>query len=200
LKNQALHDYGCLRYADGPYLSGLIKCPRKHYEILLRYFTVSAVVTCSFAAPSLSFAKSISFDMLNATPTISWQIREDIETNHKGKRTGTTIKSMMLDSEIRDGQLHYWIEMSIDSFKISKKGKRKEIGKRAIVKSLVSAELLSGDTENILSNLRAFGTESIIQNGDEYPMRMADTGGMMAGIMNTTQTEIKYQLESLGTA
>lgn len=143
-------------------------------------------------------AAGISFNMLSATPEGSWQLREDIETNHKGKRSGSTIKSSMLGSEMRDGKKHYWIEMAIDTFKISRKDKRKKTGKRAVIKSLIPAEMFSDDPANVLNNLRGFGVETIIQNGDEEPMRMADTSGMMAGMMQMTQAEMVFDFEPAG--
>ena len=161
-------------------------------------FTALLIATSSILTSTPANAKSISFDMLSATPSGSWQIREDIETNRKGKQTGTTIKSSMLGSEMRDGKKYYWIEMAIDSFKVGRKGKRKATGDQAIIKSLIAADLMQGDPANVMSNLRGFGTETIIQSGNEDPMRMADTSGMMAGIMQATQAEIKYDFEDQG--
>lgn len=139
-----------------------------------------------------------SYNLFKSTPSGSWQVREDIETNPKGKQTGTTIKSSMLGSEMRNGEKHHWIEMAIDSFKINRKGKRKKTGDRTIIKSLVPASKLKGDPANVLSNLRGFGVETIIQTGNEDPMRMGDSGGMMAGIMAATQAEIVFDFEVLG--
>jgi hypothetical protein len=143
-------------------------------------------------------AKGPSFNMLKVTPSGSWQLREEIVTNHKGKKTGTSIKSSMLGSEMRDGEKYYWIEMAIDSFKVRKNGKRKKSGDRAIIKSLIPASTLAGDPANVLSNLRGFGTEIIVQNGNEDPMRMSDSGGMLAGIMQATQAEIVFDFEDKG--
>ncbi|MFT5573131.1 MAG: hypothetical protein ACI9FR_002064 [Cryomorphaceae bacterium] len=143
-------------------------------------------------------AKGPSFNLLKATPTGSWQLREEIVTNHKGKRTGSSIRSSMLGSEMRDGEKYYWIEMAINSFKIKKNGKRKKTGDRAIVKSLIPAATLEGDPANVMSNLRGFGTEIIVQNGKEDPMRMSDSGGMLAGIMQVTQAEIVFDFEDQG--
>ena len=142
-------------------------------------------------------AKSVNFDLLGATPEGSWQIREDIQTYSKGRQNGTTIKSSMLGSEMRNGEKHYWLEMAIDSFKINKKGKRKNVGDRTLMKSLIAEQAFKGDPANVMGNLRGFGVEVIVQSGKEDPMRISGTGGMMAGVMAAMQTEIKYDFEQL---
>jgi len=143
-------------------------------------------------------AKAVDFKILSATPEGSWQVREHIETSAKGKKTGTTLRTSMLGSEMRNGAKHYWIEVAIDSFKISKKGKRKARGKRSVMKSLISESVLKGDPENILSNLGGFAVETIIQNGKDQPMRISDSGGMMSGLMKAFGTQMEYQYTDQG--
>lgn len=143
-------------------------------------------------------ANNISFDFLSSSPVGSWQVREQIDTNHKGKQTGSIIRTSMVGKEQRNGKAHFWIEVGMDTFKISKKGKRKATGKRMVVKSLVPESNLIGDPANVLNNLRAFGIEMIMQNGNDKPMRIKDTGGMMAGAMKMSNAEIKYEFEALG--
>lgn len=104
----------------------------------------------------------------------------------------------MVGSEERDGETHYWIEASIDSFKISKKGKRKNKGKRTIMKTLIPESLFKSDAENILGNLSAFGVETIIQTGKEQPMRMSNTGGMMASMMKAFGAQVTHDYSDQG--
>ena len=143
-------------------------------------------------------AQSVSFDIISASPIGSWQSREQIEINHKGKKTGTKVNTSMVGKEKRDGQLYYWVEMKIDTFKINKKGKRKPVGKTAIIKSLVPATAFKEDPENVVNNLRAFGLETIIQNGNEQPIRMTSSGGIMSSAMKIANVEIKHDYKELG--
>lgn len=150
------------------------------------------------ALPSHVSASEIDFSLLSSAPVGSWQLREEIQTNHKGKQTGSSMRTSMVGTEMRDGEKHYWIEMAMESFKVKKNGKRKKQGDRAIVKSLIPESLMTADPANVLNNLRGFGVETIIQNGNDDPMRMGDTDGMMAGMMKAFNTEIEYDFESLG--
>lgn len=146
----------------------------------------------------ISNAQAKPFDVLSASPIGSWQTRELIETNRKGKQTGTKIKTSMIGKEQRDGKLHYWIEMEIDSFKIRKSGKRKPTGKTSVIKSLIPESIFNDDPENVFGNLRAFGTETIIQNGNEKPMKISTTNGLIAGAMKMAKVEIKHDYTELG--
>jgi len=112
---------------------------------------------------STSTANEVKFDLLASFPEGSWQIREDSDTNHKGKQTLAVVKTSILAKEIRNGRTHYWTEMALDNFKVTKKGKR------LVIKSLIAEESLRGDPANILGNLRNFGEEIIIQNGQGRP-------------------------------
>jgi len=159
--------------------------------------TYTTLLCLLYTAPT--FAETVQFDLLKATPIGSWQLREDIETNHKGKLSGSKTRTSLLSSEVRNGEKHYWIEMVIESFKISKKGKRKKQGDPAIVKALVSASVLDGDPANVIGNLRGFGAETIIQTGDSDPIRLSNSGGVIQGVMSAAQIEIKHEFETLGT-
>jgi hypothetical protein len=147
---------------------------------------------------STAHADDIKFDMLAATPVGSWQVREEITTDHKGRKTGSIFRSSVVGTEVRDGEPHYWVEMEIESFKISKKGKRKPQGDTVIMKSLVSESTLTGDPANVLGNLRGFGVETIIQNGKEKPMRFTNSGGLVAGAMKAANVEIEYDFTAQG--
>jgi len=164
---------------------------------MLRFITILFTGLVLLLSGLDSQARSINFDLLAATPVGSWQVREDTETNHKGKQRVSRIRSSLVGSETRDGEKHFWVEMALESFKVKKNGKRKQEGDRVIIKSLIPASTFSADPENVMNNLRGFGTETIIQNGNEDPMRM-NTGGMMAGMMGAMQTEVNYDFESLG--
>lgn len=164
----------------------------------MKHFITSIVfIFCALSTPLLA-ASNVNFDLLKATPIGSWQVREDIETNHKGKQTGTTVRTSMLSTEMRNAEKHYWIEVAIDSFKINKKGNRKPKGKQTVIKSLMPASLFSKDPANVLGNIRAFGTEMIIQTGSEDPMRMNNSGGFMGGLMKSMNLEINYDFNDAG--
>lgn len=137
--------------------------------------------------------------MLDATPIGSWQLRDNVETNHKGKSTASSIRTSLLGSDVRDGKKYYWVEMVINSYKIDRKGKRKPSGDQMVMKSLVSASIMSSDPSNVMGNLRGFGLETIMQSGNNDPMRMSNTGGMMAGMMKSMNIEINYDFKPLGT-
>jgi hypothetical protein len=145
-----------------------------------------------------SFASEVSFDFMSSSPVGSWQLREQIDTDHKGRKTAMLMRTSMIAKENRNGKPHYWIEVGMDSFKISKKGKRKANGKRVVMKSLVRESTLIGDPANVLTNLRTFAIETIMQSGDRKPMRMTNAGGFMDGTMKMMNTEIKYDFQSLG--
>lgn len=143
-------------------------------------------------------ARAVKFDILQSTPVGSWQIREDIETNKKGKQIGTLVRTSLVGKESRNGLDYLWIETAIESFKISKKGKRKKQGDRVVMKTLVPMSAFEQDSENVLSNLRGFGEEIIVKNGNEKPMRMTGAGGFREGMMQLAQVEIKYNYTDLG--
>ena len=144
-----------------------------------------------------SNADTVDFDLLSATPVGSWQLRENTETNHKGKQTVSTLRTSLVGVETRSSEKHYWVEMAMESFKVKKNGKRKQQGDRTIIKSLIPASTFTSDPANIMNNLRAFGSETIIQTGNEDPMRM-NSGGMMAGLMKAMQADIQYNFSQLG--
>lgn len=157
-----------------------------------------AGLSTALADTSTPPAGSVKFDFLASSPEGSWQLREDSDTNHKGKQTISLVKTSILGKETRNGKLHYWIEMGVDTLKVSKKGKRKPKGKRMVIKSLIAEESLRGDSANILKNLRSFGEEVIIQTGNETPMRMNTSGDLIGNMMNTLGAEIRYDFTNQG--
>ncbi len=159
---------------------------------------IALVIFFSTAAPT-AFAEEVSFDLLASSPAGSWQLREDSDTNHKGKQTISVIKTSILGSEVRDGKTYHWIEMGMDTFKVNKKGKRKPKGKRLVVKSLIAEEVLRGESANVMQNLRGFGEEVIIQNGKkDKPMRINNSGSLIGNMMNSMGAEIRYEFTSIG--
>lgn len=159
---------------------------------------IVAVIFCSIAT-STAYAEQVSFDLLASSPAGSWQLREDSDTNHKGKQTISIVKTSILGSEVRGGKTYYWIEMGMDTFKVNKKGKRKPKGKRLVVKSLIAEEVLRGESANVMQNLRGFGEEVIIQNGKkDKPMRISNSGGLIGNMMNSMGAEIRYDFTNLG--
>lgn len=156
-----------------------------------------ALVSLSVSV-STAQANELNFNLLEATPLGSWQINEQITTNRKGKQSGSRVKMSLVGKEERNGETHYWLEMAAQEFKISKKGKRKNKGKRSVIKSLVPESLMTTDPANVMSSLSKFGTEVIIQNGNEDPMRIPDTGNMMATMMQFASVDIKYDFDPRG--
>lgn len=153
---------------------------------------------CCIAFHIDAVAAGFDFNLLSATPVGSWQERQETTINHKGKKTATIMRSALLGKEERDGKAFYWIEMVVESYKISKKGKRKKSGDRVIIKTLVPASMLQGDPANVLTNLRGFGEEIIMQTGNETPMRISGGGGLFSGMMQAMGTEVNYDFQALG--
>jgi len=163
----------------------------------LKTFILSVLFITSATIGGVSNAQAVKFDMLNSTPVGSWQVREDINTDHKGRQTVSTIKTTMLGKESRNGQDFYWIEMVMQNYKL-KRGKRKKTGKQAIVKSLMPSTVFDSDPANILTNMRGLGEELIIQNGKEKPMRISGAGGFLSGLMKGLGAEINYKFTEQG--
>lgn len=161
-------------------------------------FNKFIVVACLFAVSNFAMAKGVSFDLLAGTPVGSWQEREDVTTDHKGRQTIALSKTSLIGKETRNGKQYYWIEVVMDNYKVKKKGKRKKQGDTAILKSLVAEDVLKGDPENILTNLRGFGEEIIVQNGNQKPMRVTGAGGLMSGMMKAFGTEVNIDYTQEG--
>lgn len=50
----------------------------------------------------------------------------------------------------------------------------------------------------MLNNIRGFGAEIIMQNGDQDPMRMSGAGGLMSGVVQAMDLEVNYNFSELG--
>lgn len=164
-----------------------LSCTISRFSILILGLLMSVVV----------HAGELSYNLLASTPIGSWQVREDINTDHKGRQSLTVTRSSLLSKEVRNGETFYWLEMVMNAYKL-KKGERKPDGEQVAIKSLVPASVLKGDVGNVMGNLRAFGTEVIIQSGNEAPMQMSGAGGMMESMMAGMGTEMKYNFEKQG--
>ncbi|MDX2418868.1 MAG: hypothetical protein QNK19_15520, partial [Xanthomonadales bacterium] len=102
-------------------------------------FTIAAILFATFLTQAgLAQAKSVNFDIMKSTPVGSWQLREDINIDHKGRQSVIQIRSSLLSSEVREGQKYFWIEMVMDSFKVKKNGDRKKDGDQMVMKTLVA--------------------------------------------------------------
>jgi len=148
------------------------------------------------ATPALS--EGVDFNFLESTPVGSWQLREDMTTDQKGRQTIATTRSSLVGEEMRDGERHFWLEMQIDTFKVDRKGKRKPKGDTAIVKTLVAESAFSADPANTLGNVRAFGKEIIMQTGDDDPIRLTGAGGMAESMLQSMGANITYSYAFVG--
>lgn len=162
-----------------------------------RYWLSTLFVMLLASTATTAAAEGLDFNFLEATPIGSWQLREDTSIDHKGRQTVTETRSSLVGEEERDGQKHYWLEMAMQSFKV-KRGKRKPTGDTIIFKSLVPESALQDDPANAVNNLRAFGKEMIMQNGNSDPILFSGAGGMAESMMQAMGTEITYSYDYLG--
>ncbi len=156
---------------------------------LLAMLLASAVTTAAVEA--------LDYNFLEATPIGSWQLREDTSVDHKGRQTVMETRSSLLSEETRDGQKYYWIEMSMQTFKV-KRGKRKPSGDTIIFKSLVAESAFQDDPANALNNVSAFGKEMIMQNGNSDPMLIRGAGGMGDSMLKSLGAKVSYAYEFMG--
>jgi hypothetical protein len=157
----------------------------------------SLILICLWASVMIGLGNAdagiIDFNFDKATPVGSWQEREQITTDEKGKQTGSTLRISYLGQEERDGEIYVWTEMETNNFKVKKKG-RKPQGDPVYVKVLMKKSVLEGDISNSLSNFSDMAVEVIMQTGDSPPMRIKGAGSMMGGMAQAIGLEIKYTL------
>lgn len=160
---------------------------------------ICVLISSAFLLTSnVVYAKGVQFNFLSSTPIGSWQQREDTTTDHKGRSQVSVSRTSMLAKERRNGEDHYWVEMEMDSFKVSKKGKRKKSGESVIFKVLIAESAFSADPGNIMMNLQGFGAEMIMQSGKSDPMRMTGAGGFMGGLMKSLGVKVNHDFQQLG--
>jgi hypothetical protein len=157
------------------------------------------ILTLVLMLPAVSARASdeLTFDFAKTTPVGSWQVREQTTTDHKGKQKLSVVKSSVVGTETRNGEEYYWIESEVTNYKL-KKGKRKQDGKRTIVKALVKASALEGDLANAVNNLSAFGEEIIMQTGDNDPIKLSGAGSLAQGMMKALGVKVNYDFEAQG--
>ena len=149
------------------------------------------------SAATTAAVEGLNYNFLQATPIGSWQLREDTSTDHKGRQTVMETRSSLLSEETRDGQKYYWIEMSMQTFKV-KRDKRKPTGDTIVFKTLVAESAFQDDPANALNNVRAFGEEMILQSGDGDPMLIRGAGGMGDSMLKFMGAKVTYAYEMLG--
>ncbi len=160
------------------------------------FFFVLAAVILAGAGP-VTAGDGVEFDFDGATPVGSWQEREQVQTDAKGKQTVTVMKMSFLGEEERGGEPFIWIENEITTFKVKKSG-RKPTGEPVVMKALMKKSLFEGDVINSLSNLNNFAAEIIVQSGDNPPMRISGAGSM-GGMMQAMGIAIEYDITPDGT-
>lgn len=138
-----------------------------------------------------SEAGVIDFNFDESTPVGSWQEREQIMTDEKGKQIVTDMKISYLGDEERGGEAFVWVEMEMRNFKV-KKNKRKPQGDPVFVKVLMKRTALEGDIANALGNFNEMAEEVIMQTGDSQPMRLKGAGSMMGGMMQGMGLQVSY--------
>lgn len=156
-----------------------------------------AMLLASVAATAPASAKGLDYNMLQATPIGSWQQREEFHTDHKGRETVSEMRTSLVGEEMREGEKHYWIEIVMNSFQL-KKGKRKPSGDTIIFKSLVPENVFQDDPANAVNNLRAFGKEMVMQNGNDDPILIRGAGGMAESMLQAMGTKVNYQYNFVG--
>lgn len=151
-----------------------------------------------FLVSQLGLAKGIGFDLLDSTPVGSWQEREETTVNHKGRTTVSVMRTSLLGKETRNGEDYVWMEVAMEGYKVKKNGKRKKDGERTVLKALIPESVFKNDPSNVLTNVRGFGEEIIVQSGKEKPMRLSGAGGLFDGMMKAMGTEVNYAYEAVG--
>lgn len=158
---------------------------------------ISAVVGAVLILISQLGSAATADEFLRATPVGSWQAREEITTDAKGKQTVMVVKTSLVESVNYEGAPHYWVESVMESFKI-KKGKRKPVGKPMVIKALVDASMMSSKPQNVAGNLQKYGREIIMQQGDQDPMRISEGGAFAQMMMKSMGVKVDYDYQDGG--
>ena len=128
----------------------------------------------------------------------SWQLRQEITTDQRGKQNAQEVRTSIVGEEKRDGVSYLWVEMVMQPYSVDKKGKQKPSGERMIIKTLVEKEVFADDIATVFNNLRGIGKEMIIQQGDADPM-MIEEGGMMAdALLKSMGSDVKFDFKETG--
>ncbi len=151
-----------------------------------------AATTLLLAAASP--AAAADFDLLAHTPVGSWQVREEVRTDHKGKQSVTVVKTKMLEQTGSD----YWMEVETQAYKVKGNGDRKANGPPAVLKVLVEQDALKADANNVLRNLTGIGKEIIMQTGDAQPMRVREGGMLASAMMESFGAQLSFSFAQTG--
>lgn len=148
---------------------------------------------------STSAAQSYAFDFSKSTPVGSWQVREQVNIDHKGKKTVSVIRSSLLSEETRNGKPYVWGEIEMDNYKV-KKDKRKKIGETYIVKVLMDKSRFKQDPLNVIRSMRGLAEEMIYQIGVKGSPTILRKGDLMYDtMMQAMGFEIAYSFTDNGT-
>jgi len=162
-------------------------------KTILRLATLLTMLAVSTTA-----AFSASYDFAKSTPVGSWQLRQEITLDEKGKGQLMEIKTSMVGEEKRADVDYVWIELAMNSFKYKNGKKGAAAGETTLVKILIEKAMLKGNPEDIVNNLRGMGKEIIMQQGDADPMKIEE-GGMLGGaLMQALGMEVDYQFNESG--
>lgn len=160
---------------------------------LLGVWLKLGVLVAALTLPGVATA----LDFLAATPVGSWQLREEVTTDHRGRQSVALVRTSMVGQEQRGADTHYWIEVELVNYQL-KKGKRKQQGERSIIKVLVAEDALTRDPGDVMTNLRGIGSEVIMQTGDQQPMRISGGGAMADAMLQAMGTQMEYDYQQVG--
>jgi len=159
---------------------------------------VKLTALLSLSLVSTLVVASTEFNFAQSTPVGSWAVREDLNTDHKGKQNVSVTKFSVVDKENVDGKMHYWIEMETQNFTL-KKDKRKKQGDPSIFKVLVDADMFTSSAANAVGNLSKHAKTIVIQSGNNDPM-IIDQGGMLGeSMMKAMGIQIDFTYTQSGT-
>ncbi len=157
--------------------------------IAFTFFTFLVFSSSAYAVGEFNFKK--------ATPLGSWSVREDLTTNHKGKQTVAVVKTSLVDKEMVEGSLHYWVEVEMQNYKL-KKDKRKKQGDKMIMKVLIDSSTFSDSPANVVGNLNKYASTVIMQNGNADPMKIEQGGAMAQSMMSAMGVSVEFDFSEGG--
>ena len=160
-----------------------------------RLFRLISGIACAFL---VSQASADSIKIGQKAEVGSWQLRQELTTDDRGRQSAQEVRTSIVGEEERDGIAYVWVEMVMQPYSVDKKGNQKPSGDRTIIKTLVEKQLFSGDIANVFNNLRGIGKEMIMQQGDGDPMAIEE-GGMMADtLLKSMGSEVNFDFKEVG--
>jgi len=142
-------------------------------------------------------AANLEFSFQSSTPVGSWQEREQVTTDQKGKQTVLVMRISYLGDEEREGEVYAWIETEMNSYHV-KKNDRKQQGDTIYTKVLMKKSILQGDIANAVNDFNGLATEVIMQTGQGQPMRIKGADSMMTAMAQTPGLKVNYELSNDG--